>query len=104
MEKSRKDITVIDISTGDLRRSLGEILNQVTYGGKSYVVMRKGKELGVIVPVELAREIEQMRERRQNSRDELIAMLDARVDLNEGLSDEEVMERANQGIAEVRSE
>jgi prevent-host-death family protein len=93
---------VIDISTAELRKSMGEILNRVQYGKNSFVVKRKGKEIGAIVPVELARELELLQKKKQAARDMLLKMLDEREDLNRDVSEDEIMEEAVRETRAVR--
>ena len=38
------------ISSTALARSLGDILNRVHYRGKSFIVLRNGKEIAVLTP------------------------------------------------------
>ncbi|MDJ0765226.1 MAG: type II toxin-antitoxin system prevent-host-death family antitoxin [Myxococcota bacterium] len=85
---------MIDISTAELRKGLGEILNQVQYGGSSFVVKRKGREVGAIVPVELARELELLQKKRQTAKDRLLQMMNDREGLNQDVSEEALMEEA----------
>jgi len=49
------------VSTGEARRNLAELLNRSAYGGERFVVTRHGKELVAIVPVEEASLLERVR-------------------------------------------
>ena len=48
---------MITISTMEVRRSIGDILNRVALRGDEYLVERKGKPLAVLMPVEKAEAI-----------------------------------------------
>lgn len=50
------------VSTGEARRNLAELLNRSAYGGERFVVTRHGKELVAIVPVEEASLLERVRD------------------------------------------
>ena len=45
---------MITISTMDMRKHVGDILNRVALRGDEYLVERKGKPLAVMMPVEKA--------------------------------------------------
>jgi prevent-host-death family protein len=45
---------MITVSTMEVRRSIGDILNRVALRGDEYLVERKGKPLAVVMPVEKA--------------------------------------------------
>lgn len=90
---------MLDITTADLRKHLGEIFDRVQYGGDSYVVKRKGKEIGAIVPVHVARALQA---RKQKARSALVAFFEENQGLNAELSDEEVMEIGLEAQGEVR--
>jgi len=49
------------VSTGEARKNLAELLNRSAYGGERFVVTRHGKELVAIVPVEEASLLERVR-------------------------------------------
>lgn len=48
---------MIRISTMQVRRSIGDILNRVALRGDEYLVERKGRPLAVLMPVEKAEAI-----------------------------------------------
>lgn len=48
---------MITVSTMDMRKSIGDILNRVALRGDEYLVERKGKPLAVVMPVEKAEAI-----------------------------------------------
>ncbi len=91
---------MVDITTADLRKHLGEIFDRVQYGGESYVVKRKGKEIGAIVPPRILRSIQA---RQQEAGERLLRFLDERADVNQHLTDEEAMEIALKAQEEVRA-
>jgi len=100
MAKQGIEVQVLDISTADLRKSLGEIFDHVHYSGSRYVVSRKGRQIGAIVPVEIARKLELLEERRKDALNRLIALIDGKPDL---VSDEESADAlANELIEDVR--
>lgn len=101
MKKKSQEAPVIDISTADLRRSLGEIFDRVQYTGSRYVVSRKGREIGAIVPVELAQRLELLEQGRADALLRLSALLDSKSPLVE--DEDEAMELANELVDEVRS-
>jgi prevent-host-death family protein len=41
-----------NVTTGEARKNLSELLNRAAYGGERFVVTRHGKELVAIVPLE----------------------------------------------------
>jgi prevent-host-death family protein len=48
---------MITVSTMEVRKSIGDILNRVALRGDEYLVERKGKPLAVMMPVEKAESI-----------------------------------------------
>lgn len=48
---------MITVSTMDIRRRVGDILNRVALRGDEYLVERKGQPLAVVMPVEKAEAI-----------------------------------------------
>lgn len=48
---------MITISTMDMRKGIGDILNRVALRGDEYLVERKGKPLAVVMPVAKAEAI-----------------------------------------------
>lgn len=48
---------MITVSTMQVRKSIGDILNRVALRGDEYLVERKGKALAVVMPVEKAESI-----------------------------------------------
>lgn len=101
MKKNKNEAPVIDISTADLRKGLGEIFDRVQYAGKRYVVSRKGRQIGAIVPIEVARKLELLEEHRKAALTRLTYLLDAKRDLV--ADDESASEIANELIDEVRA-
>jgi len=101
MNKPKEKTPVIDISTADLRNSLGEIFDRVQYSGNRYVVSRKGREIGAIVPVEFARKLELLEKGRVDALNRLVAKLDEKPDLV--ADDEAATELANELVEEVRA-
>jgi prevent-host-death family protein len=102
MKTRREETDMIDISTAELRKSMGEILNRVQYGGSRFVVKRKGKEIGAIVPVELARELERILKRQRSAREQLLQMMDEREGLSKDVPEDEIMEEAVRETRTVR--
>ena len=49
---------MITVSTMDMRRRVGDILNRVALRGDEYLIERKGKALAVLLPVEKAEAIQ----------------------------------------------
>lgn len=45
---------MITVTTMDVRKHVGDILNRVSLRGDEYLVQRKGKPLAVLMPVEKA--------------------------------------------------
>ena len=101
MNEAPKKPTPTEISTGDLRKSLGEIFDQVRFTKTTFLVMRTGRQIGAIVPPELLAKLSPLDERRQEALQRLVEMLDSKPDL---VADEEAaMNLANEAVAEVRS-
>lgn len=48
---------MITVSTMEVRKSIGDILNRVALRGDEYLVERKGKPLAVLMPIEKAASI-----------------------------------------------
>jgi hypothetical protein len=48
---------MITVSTMQVRKSIGDILNRVALRGDEYLVERKGKAMAVVMPVEKAESI-----------------------------------------------
>ena len=89
-----------EISTIDLRTRVGEIFNQVVYGNNTFIVKRKGKEVGAIIPMELVEEFRKLR--RKRAEQELVRMLEKRREMGSGRSDEKVLKEACKLVDEVR--
>lgn len=85
-----------DMSTDYLRKHLGEVFDEVRLANKQFVVKRKGKEIGAIVPVELFRRL------RRAARDNLAELLEARRGVPIDISDEELTSRAAEEVASYR--
>ncbi len=99
MEKKKGNF-VEDITTNHLRRHLGEIFDRVQYGGETYIVKRKGKEIGAIVPPQMLRALQAQR---QEARSKLLRFLDERADVNQHLTEEETMDIALEAQEEARA-
>lgn len=54
------DMTAVAISSMQLRKSIGDILNRVQYTGERFIVERKGDAVAAIVPVELLEQLERL--------------------------------------------
>ena len=93
---------VKDISTAELRKSMGEVLDRVQYTSDCYIVKRKGREIGAIVPVDEARKINALQRERQGSLKKMLKILESKKGLNSDLSEDEVVEIANQAVQTVR--
>ena len=100
MKKKSGEGTAINISTAELRKSLGEIFDRVQYSGSRYVVSRKGRQIGAIVPVDLAGKLELLEQGRMDALARLASMLDQKRDL--AGSDDAAMDIANDLVDEVR--
>jgi prevent-host-death family protein len=101
MKKKSATTALIDISTADLRKSLGEILDRVQYSGSRYIVSRKGREIGAIVPVELAQRLELLEKDRAKALQRLNKLLKGKPSL---VKDEDAaMALANELVGEVRA-
>jgi prevent-host-death family protein len=87
-----------DLTTDYLRKHLGEVFDHVQYGGKQYVVKRKGKEIGAIVPVDLFRRLQ--RAARKNLDD----FLSSRPDVAAGLDGEALADRVAEEVETYRTE
>ena len=48
---------MITVSTMEMRRRVGDILNRVALRGDEYLIERKGKPMAVVMPVEKAQAI-----------------------------------------------
>lgn len=48
---------MITVSTMDVRKHVGDILNRVALRGDEYLIERKGKALAVVMPVEKAESV-----------------------------------------------
>jgi prevent-host-death family protein len=53
----QEEEAMITISTMDMRKGIGDILNRVALRGDEYLVERKGKPLAVVMPVAKAEAI-----------------------------------------------
>jgi prevent-host-death family protein len=54
---------IIETSAGDLRKSLGELLEQVQYRHDSIVINKRGKPVAVLIDVPLFKQVQRMRDR-----------------------------------------
>jgi prevent-host-death family protein len=86
-----------ELTTDQLRRRLGEVFDRVQYGGKRYLVMRKGKEIGAIVPVEVYRELERA------ARKNLVRFLDDGSEETEQVTTESLMGQISEIIEQYRA-
>jgi len=73
------------VSTMDVRKRIGDMLNRVALRHQEYVIERKGKPMAALVPVE---RLEQMR---QFARRQILAFMDAQRRTGPKLSDEQAM-------------
>ena len=85
---------MITVSTMEVRKSIGDILNRVALRGDEYLIERKGKPMAVMMPVEKAQAI------RRAARLRLGEWLSRP---NAAASDDEAMKLANQARRAVRS-
>jgi prevent-host-death family protein len=51
-KKNKRSITMIRLSTSELRKDTADALNKVAYGGDRIALQRRGKDVAVIVSVE----------------------------------------------------
>jgi len=86
-----------ELTTDYLRKHLGEVFDRVQYANKQYVVKRKGKEIGAIVPVDLLRQL------RRAARENLERFLDSRPDVASGLDEEAHADRVAEEVSAYRS-
>jgi prevent-host-death family protein len=85
---------MITISTMDVRKNIGDILNRVALRGDEYLIERKGKPLAVVMSVEKAETI------RRAARLRISDLLDRP---NAVATDEEAMTLANAARRSVRT-
>jgi len=52
------------ISIGEVRKDLAEVINRVNYNKERTIVMRRGRKMAVIVPVEDLELLESIEDRR----------------------------------------
>jgi prevent-host-death family protein len=86
-----------EISTQELRASIGEIMDAVRHRGDRYVVRRRGKPVAAVVPLSML-EINQQNRRR------LVELTERVSGRNNDISEEEFNRLIDKAIAEVRSE
>jgi prevent-host-death family protein len=97
MEVRHRRTTVLeDLTTDYLRKHLGEVFDRVQYAGKQYVVKRRGKEIGAIVPVDVFRQLQAA------ARANLGRFLDSRPDAAADLDDEQLAERVAEEVTAYR--
>lgn len=90
--------TAKTISTLDVRKGLGDILNRAAYGGESFVVERKGRPVAAVVPVERLQKLERIEEDARQWLREFFARP------REPISEEEADRLALEAVQEVRRE
>lgn len=91
---------MVAISTADLRKRLGEVFDRVQYGSETYVVERKGRAIGAIVPPRL---LLALQAQQKDARGKLLRLLDVHAEVARELSDDDAMEIALAAQAEVRA-
>lgn len=84
------------VSTLDVRQRLGDMLNRVALRHDEFIIERKGKPLAALVPIY---RLEQMRE---FARRQALEMMERQKGRNTGLSDDEVMQLANEAKRDAR--
>ena len=84
------------VSTLDVRQRLGDMLNRVALRHDEFIIERKGKALAALVPMY---RLEQMRE---FARRQALEMMELQKGKNLSLSDEEVMQLANDAKRDAR--
>jgi prevent-host-death family protein len=87
-----------DVSADYLRKHLGEVLDRSYYTGAEVKITKKGKNVGVFVPMEL------YEKRRKVYREAFLRFMEEQAATGRGgeLTEDEVMEDAVQAINEVR--
>ena len=85
------------ISTQDLKKSIGEVLDGVRLRGDRYIVERRGQPLAALVPIAV-------NENYENNRARLFEMIEAIRERNKNVDSEEVQKAIETAIAEVRAE
>lgn len=85
-----------DLSTDYLRKHLGEVFDEVRLANKQFLVKRKGREIGAIVPVELFRRLQRA------ARENLAEFLEERSDASSDMSDDELCARAAEEVTAYR--
>ena len=84
------------VSTLDVRQRLGDMLNRVALRHDEFIIERKGKALAALVPLY---RLEQMRE---FARRQALEMMERQKGRNMSLSDDEVMQLANEAKRDAR--
>lgn len=59
------NVTTITVSAMNLRDRVGDILNQVYYGGGRFIVERRGEAVAAIISVEELRRLERVEQERE---------------------------------------
>jgi prevent-host-death family protein len=96
--RDRREVrTMEELTTNQLRRRLGEVFDRVQYGGKRYLVKRKGNEIGAIVPVEVYRELERA------ARKNLVRFLDDGSEEPEDITTDALMQQISEIIEQYRA-
>jgi len=85
---------MIAVSTIDVRKHLGDILNRVSLRNDEYLVERKGKPLAVLMPVWKAEGL------RENAKKKLLHILESLP--ASGLSESEALQLADEAKHAVR--
>ncbi|MBK7145065.1 MAG: type II toxin-antitoxin system prevent-host-death family antitoxin [Xanthomonadales bacterium] len=77
---------ITEVTAGDFRQNLGEMLNQVQFRNDSIVISKDGKPVAALVDAELFARIRRMRER-FDALSERIATAYAEVPVDQGLAE-----------------
>ncbi|MBK6725953.1 MAG: type II toxin-antitoxin system Phd/YefM family antitoxin [Xanthomonadales bacterium] len=77
---------ITEVTAGDFRQNLGEMLNQVQFRNDSIVISKDGKPVAALVDAELFARIRRMRER-FDALSERIATAYADVPVGQGLAE-----------------
>ena|SRR3990172_5894374 len=85
------------VSAMEARRRLGELLEGVFYRGDEVVIERAGKVMGVVIPEERYRSIQQARE-------EFFQMVQENWEHNKDVPSEEIERAIEEAVREVREE
>lgn len=89
------------ISLTDARTKLGELVNQVRYGGDGIMLTKNGENVAAIVPVRL---LEDMQKERERAKASLRAIQETAVEIYGKMTEEEVERFVAEEIAAYRAE